>query len=350
MIMGMALDFINGYAGMYVVQCLAHSLIAAIVADSCIVAWDVKTPWRKQLVRMNVLVLPLLMYPAFEFINPGRSSFFSRPWSLLDANRWLQMDLWEKLPVIIPVAIVLGLTSIVFLLQEFLPVLRHTVESISAGHEGAGGSRSGEQEQDDPTEEPDKYDIALETALDGISGPRPESYIIEDDDLVIFSSTGRKPAIYVSTGFIDAFDADELRAALAHEAGHIRRSRHPVLIALFVLRVVMFFNPVALLEFRKIVQEEERICDEIAVELTGGDTRPLASALARLMVHHSDDADQDGAGIGNALESIENYSHDMQMRNRIKRLLERRAGPDSAGWLHYAAAVVTTVAICYFVV
>lgn len=349
--MGLALDFINAYTGMYVVQCLAHSVIAAIVADSCIVAWDVEAPWRRQLIRMNVLVLPLLMYPAFELINPDRGTIFSRPWSLLDTNRWLQMDLWGKLPVILPVAAVLALTSIVFVLQELLPILRHTVENIANSQQEQEAQRA-EPCDPDSEGEPDKYDIAIESALDGISGPRPESYIIEDEDLVIFSSTGRKPAIYVSTGFIDSFPPDELRAALAHEAGHIRRSRHPVLIALFILRVVMFFNPVALLEFRKIVQEEERICDEIAVSLTGGQSRPLASALARLLVHNTDEsgADSNQAGIGSALESIENYSHDMQMRSRIKRLMARSTNADTTGWLHYAAAVICTVAICYFVV
>ena len=48
---------------------------------------------------------------------------------------------------------------------------------------------------------------------------------------------------------VGALSVEQLQAALAHEFAHVVRSRRPLLIAVYLLRIVMFFNPVVLVAF-----------------------------------------------------------------------------------------------------
>jgi len=60
--------------------------------------------------------------------------------------------------------------------------------------------------------------------------------IIDDDDLALFSFTGLKPTIYVSTGLITTFSIEHLQVAFAHEVAHIHRSIGSALIFDVLLR------------------------------------------------------------------------------------------------------------------
>lgn len=340
-----ALHFISTWPGMYLVQCLLHSVVAAVVSDAGMVAWRVADARRTQAMRMSVIVLPVLMYPAFQAIDPARGSLYTRPSALFDAFGWLALDLWGRLPVLVPVLAVLGLTALVFALQELLPIVIHTARSLLfRERDETGEATDTEGGPDDDIA--DWYARAVSDALDGLPGPLPEVSVVEDAEPVVYSSTGRTPAVFVSTGFVDAFSPAELRGAIAHELGHVRRSRKPVLIVLFVLRMLMFFNPVTLFEFRKVVQEEEKICDDEAVALTG-DPASMASALRRLMDAESGVA----GGTGGMMESVERHSQDMQISERIVRLDEYAPPPHGPGaWVPVGVSAAATVALCYFIV
>jgi Zn-dependent protease with chaperone function len=173
--------------------------------------------------------------------------------------------------------------------------------------------------------------------------------VVDDDDLLIFSTTGRNPVIYISTGLTRALTMDELQAALAHELAHIARSRRPLLLAAFFLRMVLFFNPVSLIEFRRVVRNEEKICDDIAVSLT---RRPDALAEA-LKKFYSCRETPEPAGPGKPLFTVvplEEYSYNLQLDGRVSRL--GRSLPQSGGapWLYLIVAFLTVAAVNYFVV
>lgn len=329
--------------GMYVTQAVLHSAVAAILANCAIIAWGVADPRHRQSMRVGVILIPIVAYPLYQLFDPARGSMWSRPGAVMDSGGWLLMKLWDRVPVILPVAGVLGLAVLVFLLQEFLPVLFHTAQSLL--------SKGEEEDAMDDDEVPERYDRAVIDALDGLPEPTPDVVVIDDEDLVVFSSTGRVPAVYVSTGLIDAFRTDELRGAIAHEIAHIRRTRKPLLTFLFVFRVLMFFNPVALFEFRRAVQDEEEICDIDAVSATGNPLA-LSSALSKFLDHDTLDEGLDGEAAGGAVSSVEGYSHDVHIRKRVRILsggdMQREKGFGAA--LPVIVFIAATVALNYFIV
>ena len=85
--------------------------------------------------------------------------------------------------------------------QELAPILfqtLHPTRPARAARDGAG-------------------DPAVREALAPLSGPAPPVFIVEDDDLVIFSTTGKNASITLSSGLAASLSVDQLRAALAHE-------------------------------------------------------------------------------------------------------------------------------------
>jgi hypothetical protein len=301
--------FFNSHAGMYITQSFFHSLIAVLVVNASLEAWKITDPLIRQRFRLIVVFFPLVSYPLFQMINPQRGSISFRLDAFLDANRWLNLELWGKVPVGLLFMLLLVFTALVFLFQEMVPIVRQTI--LSRNREFAG-------------EKPDN-DGAVRTALALLPDPRPDVFLIDDDEFLMYSTTGKRQAVFLSTGFAKALTVEELRAAIAHEIGHIARSRRPLLMVVYLLRMMMFFNPVILTEFRRIVQEEERICDDFAVSLTGN-SLALAETL-RKFYYADDDPNPASQKRGQGLrERLEEYSHAMLLESRISVLEEGLAG------------------------
>jgi Zn-dependent protease with chaperone function len=331
--------FLNSYAGMFITQSVLHSAVAAVLADCCIAAWGITAPNHRQSLRIGVILIPILAFPVYQLLDPERGTIYFRLDALMDSGGWLLMKLWGYVPVIAFLVLVLGLTVIVFLFQELLPVVGHTAGSFMR----RGGEGDAADEED--VELPETYDRSVLMALESMPGEKPDVVVIEDEDLVVFSSTGRIPAVYVSTGLVDTLDSEQLRGAIAHEIAHIRRTRRPVLTFLFVFRMLMFFNPVALFEFRRAVQDEEEICDDEAVRATGNPAA-LSSALERFLEDDGHEHTPEGS-----VGRIEEYSHDMQIRNRIKRLMDWDAGAaENEGRMFLPVFVLSTLVLNYFIV
>lgn len=336
--------FINSYPGMYLTQAVFHSVVAAILADCSIIAWRITDPVRRQFLRISVIMIPILSFPLFQLINPDRGAVLFRLDTLMDTSGWLLLELWGKVPVIWFFCFVLLLAAFIFIFQEFLPILLHTIRSVREKDETAVDEDDGSE----PLQE--RYSDAVMRVLDSLPDPRPDIEIIDDDDLVVFSSTGRVPLVYVSTGLIDAFDHEQLRGAVAHEIAHIRRTRKPVLTMLFIFRAMMFFNPVALFEFRRAVQDEEEICDDEAVIATGNPLA-LSGALGRMTLEPDEHKADEG---GDAVVSIAHHSHDIMLGKRIARLSRAdgsgMAARGKGSRLYYPVFVLTTAVMNYYIV
>jgi hypothetical protein len=111
----------------------------------------------------------------------------------------------------------------------------------------------------------------------------------------------------------------------------------------------MFFNPVALMEFRRIVQEEENICDDVAVAMTGN-RAALAEVLEKF--HSGGDAGdpvplRDAPGMRDRLEE---YSHTMLIESRISRLAADPARQEGRRLPVFLLTLATVLFINYFVV
>lgn len=325
-------DFFNSWQGMYLAQMFLHSLVAAIIVDTALLAWSIENPLVRLRFRLLVLLLPPVLFPVYQAIDPERGSAVSRLHALFDINRWLDLEFWGTVQLGVLFLLVLLFTTALFLFQELLPIVHHTASRGEDDHEAT------EAEPGSP----------VSVALAGLPGVQATVFIMEDDEAAVFSSTGRDPSVFLSTGLIRLLNARELRAVLAHEIGHIRRSRRPFMVLVFLLRVAMFFNPVILMEFRRLVQEEEKICDDVAVALTG-DRAALAAALRKFY-----DAETGGQparhGDGARMrDRIEEYSHSLLMESRIARLEETPALEANRA-IVFGVVLTTIVVISYYIV
>jgi Zn-dependent protease with chaperone function len=325
--------FFNSYAGMYVAQSFCHSLIAAVITERALKAWKIGNPIAQQRYHLIAVLFPVFSFPLYQLIGAGRGSAQFRLDALFDVNRWLNWEIWGIVPIGLLFLVMLIATSLVFLFQETIPVIKHTLESRNAEHEGMHG-------------EPELF---VERSSRALSIETPEVLIVDDDEPVLFSTTGRSPVIFISAGLKKSLTEDQLHAACAHELAHIARSRRPLLITVFVLRAVLFFNPVVLVKFRRAVRDEEIICDDIAVSLTGN-PKALAEALGKF--YHKPEAvrEADGRELPAAPLPLEEYSHNLHLESRIKRLEHGAARAPESGTMIFAITLLVIAVLNYFVV
>ncbi|MDH4163748.1 MAG: M56 family metallopeptidase [Nitrospirota bacterium] len=325
-------DFFNSWPGMYVAQSFLHALVAALLVDIALLAWKIEDPLIRQPFRLIVIITPIVSFPLFQLLSPERGSPAFRIDALFDINRWLNLSILGPVSVGLLFLLFLGFASLVFLLQEIIPIVRHSASSDEGGIE-AESPAAGSSE-------------AL--ALAALPGDKPEVLVIDDDEPLIFSTTGKRPAIYLSSGLTRRLETDELRAAIAHEIGHIARSRRPIMVLVFLLRICMFFNPVVLMEFRRIVQEEEKICDDVAVQMTGN-RAALASALSKF--YYGDESREHSMPDGTQIrDRIEEYSHTLLIESRITRLEEDLPPSSGSGIPAFAITLASIAGINYFLV
>ncbi len=317
---------------MYLAQSFLHSLVAALIVDTALIAWKIEEPVTRQRFRLIVLVMPIVSYPLYQILSPERGSALFRLDALFDIGRWLNLELWGVVPMSVLFLLFLAFTAVIFVVQEMLPIARHTLTP--------GGNSL-----DATVPEPESR---VTRALEGLPGRKPEVFILDDEEFIMFSSTGKKPAVYLSGGLVEALTLDELRAALAHEIGHIRRSRRPVMVLIFILRVLMFYNPIILMEFRRIVQEEEKICDDVAASLTG-DRAALAEALRKFYYPDDEEHMPPLKDAPRLRDRIEEYSHTLLIENRITRLEETPAPPVNAAVV-FLVVLATVAAVNYYLV
>jgi Zn-dependent protease with chaperone function len=326
------LDILQSLAGRYATQSFLHAIIAVVLTDGALRAWKLEDPVVRQRFRVLTVLFPVFSFPCYQLINPGRGSLLFRADALFDSGRWLALELFGALPLRYFFLALLAGTALVFFFQELLPVLGHAREQEPDAGEAA-----------DPAAR-----ARLDEALGSLPMEKPRTVLIGGDDMALFSSTGKTAAVFVSSGLLKALDREQVRSALAHEIAHIRRSRRPVLLAAFVLRMLMFFNPLVLVEFRRAVRNEEKICDDIAVSVTG---RPDALAETLKLFYSSPGRPPDAARarIG-AGASLEEYSHDLQLESRIARLEGDRPRGKNAGWVPFAIVLLAASGIGYYVV
>jgi hypothetical protein len=326
-------NFFNSPAGMYVAQAFSHSLVAALVVDRAIQAWGIGNPVIRQRFSLIVILFPILSFPFYQIIDPERGSTSFRLDTLFDINRWLNLEIWGVIPVNILFLIMLLITTLVFLFQEMIPVIRHTIES-------RGVAAEEEEDADHP---------AVRNALQNFPGEKPRVAVLDDDEFILFSTTGRNPTVFLSSGLLEKLDTRELRAAIAHEVAHIARNKRPLLVAVFFMRMLMFFNPVVLVEFRRMVQEEEKICDDIAVSMTH-EPGALAEVL-RKFNHGREEPDLDRVReISKLGAALEDYSHNVHLESRISRLVDGTAYGTSGQWIRFILTLAVVGVINYFVV
>jgi len=328
-------DLLLTLPGRYVVQSVSHSVTAAIVVESALRAWAIRRPLVQQRLRTLVVLLPIFAFPAYQLVDPDRGTMAARLDALLNTDGWLYLELGWGVRLYALFFLLLVVTAAVFVVQELFPVVRHARGSAAVAYRRL------------PTAE----DAFMTDALRAVPGHKPEIAILDVDDPLIFSTTGSRATIYLSRGIQEMLTRDQLEAAIAHELAHTRRSRRPTLVMLFLCRALMFFNPVVLIAFRRIVHGEENICDDLAVSWTHN---PEALAVTLQRLYHTREAPEAFhiRRLSDLRSGLEEYSHAAHIAERIRRLRHVDGdGDGEAGWIFVCAVVVVAImSINYYVV
>ncbi len=119
------------------------------------------------------------------------------------------------------------------------------------------------------------------------------------------------------------------------------------MVMVFLLRTLMFYNPVILMEFRRIAQEEENICDDLAVGLIG-DRQVMADVLRKFSDCETGGSPSPADAV-TLQDRIEEYSHAMMIESRISRL-ESPPAQDAQGAVVFAIVIATILTINYYLV
>jgi hypothetical protein len=122
-------------------------------------------------------------------------------------------------------------------------------------------------------------------------GPRTlgDAWIIPDERPRAFCAGLIKPRVYVSSGAVALLDEPALRAVLAHERHHARRRDPLRLAAGRVLARGLFFVP----GLGELVRRQEALAELSADESAVAGESENRSALARAMLHFSDETGSD---------------------------------------------------------
>ncbi len=329
---------LTSHVGAFVVQSFLHSLIAIIIIERALKIWGIRDPRTQFRYRLLTLALPLMMLPLYRLINPDRGSLLFRQESaLFNVHRWLSLEPWDLFPLSIIFLAMLVITSLVFFIQEIFPIIRDTAAKVREGI---------------PRSSPPPARLVEIAARLGsrLNLPRTPLSVVTDDTPFIFASGARSHSIIMSTGLLTAFTEEQLESALAHELAHVARRSNAMTWLIFLVRVVMFFNPIVLIVFRRIVQDDEHICDDITASLTG---KPmvLAEILRVFYRSYTEYKPSVSGGIAAMHEGMTNYSHSLLLRERIARLEAGITPGEERFSIPKFLVTAGSIAVCnYFVV
>lgn len=312
-----------------VAQIFFHSVVAFVVVERSVRAWRIADPGVEQKFRLMVILLPLLAFPVYLLLDRHRGSALFRLDSIFDSTAWLSIEVPHGVPVTVLFLALLGLTSLLFVFQELVPMVRHARMHRASGPAGAR-----------PCGDPKVLDLL------GRLGGGARVLLVDRDDAVIFTTSDRGPVITLSTGLLERLTDDQLAAVLAHELAHARRSRSPLLVVTYLLRLVMFWSPVVLLEFRRMAQLEEMVCDDMAAGATG---KPGELAATLRLVHWK--TVRDPGAPASLLDRIEIQGHRLNLESRIARLERASSADRGRGWtFKWMLTAAAILVVNYFVV
>lgn len=329
---------LNSFIGSYLTQTIIHSLITILMIERAIQIWDIRNPVALFRYRLMTLVLPVTMIPFYYLIEPERSSLiFREERALLSMNRWLSIEIWDVIPLSAIFFLVLAATSAIFVFQEVIPILRDLFAK--------------KETDEPPALLPDSAIDSMVADLSRALGiEKPSVMIIDDDHPVMLTAGKQHHTIILSSGMLRLLDHEQLHSAIAHEFAHIVRRSNATTWAIFILRALMFFNPIVLVVFRRIVQDDEHVCDDITVSLT---RKPhvLASALKIFYSSQHETASSIIRNVSTMKEGIENYSHNLLLKERISRL-ENGQVPEEAdfAWGKFLITLSTICILNFFIV
>jgi beta-lactamase regulating signal transducer with metallopeptidase domain len=123
----------------------------------------------------------------------------------------------------------------------------------------------------------EKFQSLLERMQVGVPVRLLQSTLIEVPTLIGWL----RPTILIPASVLIGLTPDQLDAILAHELAHVRRYDYLVNLFQTVIETILFYHPAVWWISRKLREERENCCDDIALEVMQ-DRLVYASALAQL--------------------------------------------------------------------
>ncbi|MDA8083389.1 MAG: M48 family metalloprotease [Nitrospiraceae bacterium] len=295
--------------GAYLTQSVLHAFVALILVEVSFHAWEIDDHLSKFRYRLLTLGLPVVMFPLFQLISPDRGSWhFRLSFALFDSQRWLDMKVMDLYPFSLAFILLACGFTVLFALQEVLPLFRYRRHSET------------EKEYETTGEGAARMDAVLEEISKEAGVTKPSSLVIREPHPILYTRGFRKHTVIISGSLLRRLNDRQLRAALLHEMVHIMRGSSLKTPFIYLLRMLMFYNPVSLVEFRRIMQDEEFICDAIATSITGNPAA-LSSALAAFYYHpETEPAGDHEEGLAGVKDRVETHSHNIMIDERIDKL------------------------------
>ena len=328
----MIMRFLSSYPGMYITQSVLHSFVALIIVEFSFFAWDIRDHHAKFRYRLLTLTLPVFMFPVYQIITPHRGAWYFRlNTALFDSQRWLELNPLGFLPLAALFLSFLIVITGIFVVQEILPIFR----------ERSSGSDLGTCEGTRET-----LDAMLDSICQALRITKPAICIVDEPLPLLVTQGFRDHRIIVSNHLIETLDEEQLRGALTHEAVHIMRDSSSKTQFIYLLRVLMFYNPVSLVEFRRIVHDDEFICDAVTVSTTKN-TSALIAAISSFHYHPG----QGPQGLSQMKERIESHSHNLLLDERIQKLSETGLeAQEHFAWAPFMLTAAVILVMGYLVV
>jgi len=335
------MEVVTSWITQYVFQSVFHSFLVAFIIESLMRFWRVHDPATRLRFLLLTLWLPALTFPLFQLLYPERGSYrFRGVTALFDLNAWMLIRIWDGLQIWHLALAMLAAIALLFLIQDLVPILHpymHRSQLVRA-------------EDSDAT-------VRLKRAMKSLGWKQgtsfPEVILVESDGPILHLSGVRRSSVYMNLSLVKALDDEELSGMLAHEAAHFLR-RDPIMSSvLLFFRVLVFFNPVALIEFRRIIHEREKLCDDLASGMTG---QPLAVAAGLAKVFRLAEpmlrkGAQKRGQFHSVVRMLELSSHRSRVEDRITRLLHPGgSGAPAYPEIRLGITMIALLALLFFVV
>lgn len=235
-------------------QVALHSSIMGFI----LYGWAVRLALPSGRAKRRLLAL-LLVLPLLTAAVPGRGGLdFRERLAWLDSGRLLAVPLPGGFRVHHAVLLAAAMILVLTLWQELAPALRRP-RTTAVGV-------------------PDRV-ARLARSLPGWGRCAVR---LASSDAITLATGGWpwRPRVIISRGALAGLGEEEMAIALRHENAHWQAHRWVRAHALFVVRLLQCYNPVALWAFREYCLEVEIECDAEAV--AGGEARLLAGTLLKI--------------------------------------------------------------------
>ena len=116
--------------------------------------------------------------------------------------------------------------------------------------------------------------------LVGQPDPLLDAVLVEHSEPIAYCVAGRRPTVILSTGAVDALDAAQLQAVLAHERAHLDGRHHRLLALARVGRLVLPFVPL----MRDIDMQVARLVEMHADDAAARTNQPRSLATALVVL------------------------------------------------------------------